>query len=176
MDDKNKDTLAGGGLGALVGGALAGPAGAATVGIAGAVMGSHEKKHNDTLREIFYELDDVMNGDGKIYVDHIDPSGAESGGTQNRIEAVSGVPDLISIAQRYPNLIIEVETVEAIENNSSHVIKQLNDFQTQGFKRVLVAPEGEVDEFLEWAERYEQKGRINQEVTIATPGNIGAIL
>lgn len=176
MDDKNKETLAGGGLGVLFGGAVGGPAGAAIGGIAGALAGSYERKHNKTLRSAFYQLHEETNGEARIYVDHIKPSGAEPGGTQNRIKTVSGAPDLICIAQRYPNLIVEVETIEAIESNSAHVIKQLNDFQTQGFKRALVVPETEVHEFMEWCERHERKGTIAKEVTITTPQSIGALL
>lgn len=176
MDDKNKETLTGGGLGAVIGGIAAGPAGATVGGAVGALLGSHERKHNKTLREAYYQLREATGGEAKIYVDHIDPTGAESGGTQNVIKAVSGAPDIVSIAQSYPNLIIEVETVEAIENNSAHVIQQLNDFQTQGFKRALVVPRIEVDEFVEWCEMHENNGNIRKEVTITTPSGIGALV
>lgn len=71
---------------------------------------------------------------------------------------------------------MEVEPVEAIENNSSHVTHQLNDFQTQGFKRVLVVPESEVDDFKEWCETHEQNGDLEQEVSISTPEAIGGLL
>ena len=176
MDDKSKETLTRGGVGALIGGTVGGPVGAAVGGIAGALLGSHERKHNKALRKTVYELDGATNGEAKIYVDHIDPSPAEPGGTQNRIKDVSGAPDIITIAQRYSNLIIEVETIEAINQNSTHVIKQLNDFQTQGFKRVLVVPQTEVDDFMEWCETHERNGRINREVTITTPESIEALL
>lgn len=176
MDDNNKGTLTGGGIGALIGGAVGGPPGAALGGLAGAVLGSYERKHNKTLRETYYQLHEATDGEATYYVDHIEPKGAEPGGTQNVITGVSGAPDIVCIAQRYSNLVVEVETVEAIENNSSHVIQQLNDFQTQGFKRALVVPESEVDDFKEWCETHEQNGDIKQEVLISTPEAIGALL
>lgn len=176
MDDKNKDTLTVGSLGAIIGGAVGGPSGVALGGIAGAVVGSRERKHNRILRNTFYELQEVTNNEAQIYADHIEPSGAEPTGPKNVIDGVSGVPDLICIAQCYSNLIVEVETVEAIENSSTHVIKQLNDFQTQGFKRVLVVPKSEVDDFLEWCEIHERRGNLEREIIISTPAGISAVL
>jgi hypothetical protein len=176
MDDNNKDTLTGGGFGALLGGAVGGPPGAALGGLAGALLWGHERKHNKTLRETYYQIYEATDGEATYHVDHIEPKGAEEGGTQNVIQDVSGAPDLICIAQEYPNLIVEVEPVEAIENNSSHVTHQLNDFQTQGFKRVLVVPELEVDDFKEWCETHEQNGDLEQEMSISTPEAIGGLL
>lgn len=176
MDDNTKDTLTGGGLGAVIGGLAGGPVGATMGGAIGALIGSSERKHNKALREAYYQIHDATDGEATYYVDHIDPKGAESSGTQNVIDGISGAPDIICIAQRYSNIVVEVETNEAIEDNSSHVIQQLNDFQTKGFKRVLVVPKSEVEDFKEWCEIHEQNGDIEQEVLLSTSETVGTVL
>lgn len=178
MDEKNKEALGVGTVGAVIGGAIGGPYGAAIGGAAGALLGSHEKKHNSILRDTYYELKGATNGEPKFHVDHINPDGATAGGTKGVISSVAGAPDLVMSAPSlpFPNLIIEVETLAGIQNDSSHAIWQLNDFQTQGYKRVLVTPEGESDAILEWVESKERSGEIHEEVTIATSNSISNVL
>jgi len=76
MDDNNKDTLTGGGFGALLGGAVGGPPGAALGGLAGALLWGHERKHNKTLRETYYQIYEATDGEATHHVDHIEPKGA----------------------------------------------------------------------------------------------------
>lgn len=176
MDDKDKETLSGGGIGAAVGAVVGGGPGAALGGVVGALLGSHEKKHNKALRQTVYNLQEATNGEPKFYVDHIDPNGTAEEGPRNRIKGLSMVPDLVMVAQNYPNLIVEVETVEAVQENQEHIIDQLNDFQTSGFKRVLVVPEADLEDVKQWVEYQENGGNLNSEVILSTPESIAGVL
>lgn len=176
VDEKTEDAIGGGIVGGTIGGLVGGPPGALIGGVIGSALGSRERKHNEALRKTFYELKEATDGSGKLHVDHIDPEGAEPGGTRSLISDVNGDPDLVLIAQRYSNLVIEVETVEGIENDEEHVIGQLNDFQTQGFKRVLVVPESDLEDVYGWVEAHEERGDINSEVKIATPNRISNLI
>lgn len=62
-----------------------------------------------------------------------------------RIDGINGEPDIISIDSTSANLIVEVETREAIAENGNHVLDQLQDYPTSGFKRVLVVPDDVVE-------------------------------
>jgi len=176
MDHKTQDTLSVGSIAAVRSGIAGGPGGATIGGAIGVYLGSQEQKHHETLRDTHSHLHEATERAATIYVDHIQPNGAKPGGTKGVITAVSGAPDIICIAHRYSNLIVEVETVEAIQNNPNHVIEQLNEFHTQGFKRVLVVPNSEVDELIEWCEIHELRGDINQEAILSTPNSVRSVL
>lgn len=176
MDDRDKNAIGGGVVGAAVGALISGGPGALAGGAIGSLLGSREKKHNGALRETVYNLQKATDGEPRFYVDHIDPDGAEERGPRNLVDDLTMEPDLVMIGQRYPNLIIEVETVAAIRENPGHVLDQLNDFRTQGFKRVLVVPEDDLNEVMEWLEYQERENNIYSEVTVSTPERVIGVL
>lgn len=170
MDGKSKKQLKGGTVGAAIG-ALGGPAGAAIGGAIGAAIGGSESDHKDVLRQTYYELDEATGDDARIYIDHIDVDGS-AGNPEGRISDVDMVPDIVVVQQYGANLIIEVETIDGITGDQSHAVDQLNDFQTQGFKRLLVASEAELDDVYAWVEEAEDEGYIEKEVTLSTPERV----
>jgi hypothetical protein len=170
MDEHSKDTLTGAGMGAVLGGVIGGPPGAAVGGVLGGVFGSHEEKHNALLRETHDILGDATTDTAKLYVDHIDPTGAQPGNTQNVLDGINGKPDLIVTDPGNMNFIVEVETWDGIQDDPQHALKQLEDFRKPGYRRVLVAPENELESVAEWVETRIEEGRINgSEPTIASP-------
>jgi len=171
MDEKSKKQLTGGTAGAAIGGAVGGPPGAFVGGIIGGIIGGSESDHNEVLRDTYYELDDATGDNAHIYIDHIDVDG-DAGNPEGTISDVDMVPDIVVVQQHAANLIIEVETVDGINDDPGHVVQQLNEFQTSGFKRLLVASEAEVDDVFEWVEEVEDEGLVEKEVTITTPERI----
>ena len=170
MDEKNKETLAGAGLGATVGGLMGGPPGAFIGGLIGGAFGSHEERHQEVIRQTHYTLLEQTSENATHYVDHIDPDGSEPGNTQNVLDGVNGKPDLIVTDPGNMNLIIEAETWPGIQDDEQHALEQLEDFRKRGYKRLLVAPEEDIEEVTEWVETQEQKGNISgPELTIASP-------
>jgi hypothetical protein len=170
MDEKSKKQAAGGTVGALVG-SVAGPGGAVVGGLIGAAIGGSESDHKDVLRETYYELDDATGEDARIYIDHIDVDG-DAGNPEGRISDVDMVPDIVVVQQHGANLIIEVETIDGINDDPSHAVAQLNDFQTSGFKRLLVASEAELDDVYAWVEKAEDEGAVEKDVQLSTPERI----
>ncbi len=173
MDDHDKETLTGAGIGALVGGVLGGPVGATVGGALGGAFGSHEEKHQAVLRETHSTLLEQTSHSAKLYIDHINPDGAEPGNTQNVLEGVDGKPDLIVTDPHTKNLIVEVETWEGIQDDPEHALNQLEDFRKQGYKRLLVVPEDEIESVYGWVDDHEQRGNIEgPELTIASPNRL----
>lgn len=171
MDEKSKKQAAGGTVGATAGFAVGGPPGALVFGALGAIIGGSESDHKDVLRQTYYELDEATGDDARIYIDHIDVDGG-AGNPEGRISDVDMVPDIVVVQQHGANLIIEVETIDGINDDPSHAVDQLNDFQTSGFKRLLVASEAELDEVFEWVAEAEDEGYIEKEVTLSTPERV----
>jgi hypothetical protein len=66
--------------------------------------------------------------------------------------------------------------MEAIAENGSHALNQLQDYRTSGFKRVLVVPEDEIDAAIEWVEAHEDRGSLEGSITVASPKRIGNII
>ena len=161
MDDKQKEQATTGGLGMGVGFLLGGPAGAAVGGVLGGIVGGYEKKHEKITREAFYMLADQTSASAKLYVDHIDPDGAEDGNTTGVVKGVEGKPDIIVSDPPTKNLIIEAETWKGIQDDQQHVLKQLEDFRARGYQRILVVPEKEIEQILEWVNEKEEVGEIN---------------
>jgi len=176
MDDKSKNQLGGGAIGGTLGAAVGGPAGAVVGATLGGWLFGQESNHNDTLRKTFTALKEATSDDAHLYVSHIDPDGAESTSPQGVIEGVTGEPDIISIDSTTANLIVEVETMEAIAENGSHTLDQLQDYRTSGFKRVLAVPEDEVEAAVEWVAAHEDRGALEGSTTIASPKRIANAL
>lgn len=170
MDNKDKETLTGAGLGATVGGLIGGPPGAVVGGVLGGAFGSQEEKHQEIIRKTHYSLLEQTSDSAKHHVDHINPDGAEPGNTQNVLKGVDGKPDLIVTDPRNMNLIVEVETWKGIQDDPQHALSQLEDFRKQGYERLLVTPEEEIKETVGWVEEHIDKGDIQgTKPTIASP-------
>jgi hypothetical protein len=169
MDDKKKDQLGGGTIGGVIGGLIGGPAGAAGGAALGGMIFGSESDHKDVLRNAFYEVKETTSGNAKLYVDHISPTGAEPTSPRGVIDDVDGTPDLISIDSTSANLIVEAETIEGIADDEEHALKQLRDFRTTGFKRVLVVSEDELETAVEWVEEHEERGNIEGSLTVSSP-------
>lgn len=177
MDDKEKDALASGAGLATLGGIIAGPPGVVVGGLAGAIIGGSETAHNEALRDAAYTIKDAADEHGTLYVDHIEPDGSEAGGTRKVLQELSMDPDLIfNSPVGYSNLIIEVETMDAIKNNPGHVLEQLDDFRVQGFRRVLVAPDDEIDDVSGWVEAMRRDDEIAGTLNIAGPTDVGELI
>ena len=69
-----------------------------------------------------------------------------------------------------PNLIIEVETTDVIENDQSHVINQVSGFKKNGYTRVLIVPADAVDAAEELV------GEINGVVYVRTPSSVAELV
>lgn len=171
MDGKSKDQAAVGTVGAIVGGAIGGPGGAVLGGLLGGIVGGSESDHNEVLRDTYYALDEATADEAYIYVDHIDVDG-DDGNPEGVISDVEMVPDIVVVHQNGANLVIEVETIDGINDDPQHAVDQLNDFQTSGFKRLLVASHAEAQDVVEWVENAEDEDHIEEEVTITTPEGV----
>lgn len=157
MDGKDKEMPGGGALGGVLGGAPSGPQRAvAEVALCGPLFG-HESDHGETIRHAYYEIREAASASTKLSVDHINPDGAETGSPENIIDDINGVPDIVVVDSTSANLIVEVETPESLKSEPRHIVEQLDDFRTQGFKRVLVVSDGVIYQVGEWAE--EQRNR-----------------
>jgi hypothetical protein len=176
MDDKSKNQLGGGAIGGALGAAAGGPAGAVVGATVGGWLFGRESDHNDTLRKTYSAVKEATSDDAHLYVSHIDPDGAAPTSPQGVIDGVDGEPDIISIDSTSANLIVEVETMEAIAENGSHALNQLQDYRTSGFKRVLVVPEEEIDAAIEWVEAHEDQGALEGSLTVASPERIANVL
>jgi hypothetical protein len=173
MDDKQKDTAAVGTAGAGVGFLVGGPVGAAIGGVLGGIAGSYEEKHQKIIRETHYTLYEQTTDNAKHHVDHIDPDGAEEGSPQNVLDGVSGRPDIIVTDPPTKNLVIEVETWKGICDDRAHALKQFEDFRVRGYKRVLVVPEDDIEETVEWVDECESNGKIQgPELLVASPNRL----
>lgn len=176
MDDKSKNQLGGGAIGGSLGAAAGGPVGAVVGATIGGWLFGRESDHNDTLRKTFSAVKEATSDDAHLYVSHINPDGAALTSPQGVIDDINGEPDLISIDSTSANLIVEVETMEAIDENGSHALDQLQEYPTPGFKRVLVVPEEEVDAAVEWVEAHEDRGALEGSITVASPKRVGNVV
>lgn len=177
MDDKEKETVTGATVGGGIGFLVGGPIGAIAGGVLGSAIGSYEEKHEKIVRETHYTLAEQTSSVAKLYVDHIDPDGAEPGNTQNVLDGVNGKPDIIVTDPVTKNLIIEVETWKGILDDQQHALEQLEDFRKRGYKRLLVVPEEDIPETIEWVGDHERSDAIRgPELLVASPKRLEGFL
>jgi hypothetical protein len=177
MDDKDKDQVAGAGVGGAAGLLIGGPVGGLVGSAIGAALSGHEEKHEAVLRESFYEFKEQSSDRAKLYADHIDPDGAKDGNTAGVVSGVEGRPDIVVIDPLTKHLVVEVETWEGIRNDEKHALKQLADFRAQAYQRVLIVPEEDIGDVMEWVEKNEEAGKIKgPELNLASPARLEGYL
>ena len=86
------------------------------------------------------------------------------------VDGIEGRPDLVARAFDSANLIVEIETAQALANRTDHIADQLDGFRKEGYRRVLVVPEMVTSAADTLAEELEG------EVTVATPDQVTELL
>lgn len=165
------ETLGGSTLGGLVGGAVGGPPGAVAGAAVGGWLFRRENDHDATLRRTFYEVRRATSEDAALYVDHVDPRGAEHARPKS-VDGVEGTPDLVVIDPPTTRVVVEVATPESIESDPDRVLDQLEAVRSDGFERVLVVPDGSLSTAGEWARRHSESGDLEGSLTVATPEGV----
>lgn len=86
------------------------------------------------------------------------------------VDGIEGRPDLVARAFDSANLIVEVETAQALADRTDHVAEQLDGFRKEGYRRVLVVP----DMVTSAAETLVED--LEGEVTVSTPEQVAELL
>ena len=146
--------------------------------VGAAVLLDSDEDHHDVVQQTVDNLEPEMTEHGSLYADHLDgdypnPRGAFTD-TENGPE--EHIPDVVVKSGVKNNLIIEVETGDSIEDNSSAAKSQIEDFSVPSYRRVLVIPDADfnavhVDEFEEHLDE-----EIDGEFYVATPEGVVDLL
>jgi hypothetical protein len=81
------------------------------------------------------------------------------------------VPDVVCTSIVTSNLIVEVETEDTLDDEA---ISQLDEFRLRGYRRVLVAPNGDSETVSEFEQRLNDE--IPGRITVATPQTVTDLL
>lgn len=172
MDDKDREMLGGSALGGALGFAVGGPAGAAAGAAVGGWLLSQEGDHDATLRAAFHAANDATGPDARLYVDHVDPDAAQPLAPGALLEDVDGSPDMVVITGDGTSLVVEVETPEQFESEPDAVLQRLADARAEGFRRVVVVPEGALDDAADWLQARTDDGDVAGDLTVTSPAGI----
>lgn len=151
-------------------------AGAALLGAAALI--STDEDHDDVVQNTVNNLESELLENANLYADHLDcdypnPRSAFDGVNNAPDEHI---PDVVVTSGQKNNLIIEVETGDSIESNSSEAKSQIDEFSIPSYRRVLVVPDADfdavpVDEFEEHIGE-----EIDGECYFATPSGVVDLL
>ncbi|ATW87992.1 hypothetical protein halTADL_1203 [Halohasta litchfieldiae] len=125
-----------------------------------------EPDHDELLEEAYNAVDSATDGSVAISSDH----GVGNGEGIGSIDGIEGVPDMAVTSFGGPSLLVEVETPGALADRTADVIEQINGFQKQGYKRVLVVPSEATDAAVAVADD------IGGKVTVSTPSGVAQLL
>ncbi|WP_415380474.1 hypothetical protein [Halosimplex sp. TS25] len=123
----------------------------ALLGLAALVGGSalydryRTSLHDRVVKQTFNTVDRHTDESASIYVDHVDDEVDADGNAQGVLDTAQ-VPDLIVEGFDNKNLIVEVDTAEALEDDLVDCAAQIRDFAMPGYKRVLVTDDTVVGE------------------------------
>lgn len=142
-----------------------------------ALLRDTSKDHDEVVGDVVDELEAEIPGDATIYADHVDrelpnPRGAFT----NVANEPDHVPDVVVTSGLRNNIIIEVETGDAIEQNGSEAKKQIDDFSIPGYRRALVVPDADFDAV--HVEEFEDDldVELSGDVYVATPSGVPDLL
>ena len=99
-----------------------------------ALLKDSDKDHDGVVQETVDELEDEVPDDATVYADHLDGERPNPRGAFAGVDGAPDehIPDVVVTSGLANNLIIEVETGDSIENNSSEAKSQIDDFSISG--------------------------------------------
>lgn len=168
-------------VGATGGFAIGGPVGAGAGAAIGKWLSSVEDDdslHDRTLATAAENVCDHASDTGSLYIAHVNPDDVgrdlENENPQGIVPQIEGDPDIlyVDVPGERAQLVAEVETRAGLFDQTDHTLDQLERYRAQGYKRMLVMPEGEVETAREWVEDHDD--RIGGPLHICSAQNIAA--
>lgn len=141
---------------------------AAGLGALGVKALLSELSHDETVQATYDRLERAATRDATVYADHID----DGPNPRGELDSVDHIPDIIVKAGSANNLIVEVETVDALREARVEARSQMRAFRKQGYRRVLVVPSGQADDEAVTSFIEDSEGVLN----VATPKTIADLL
>jgi hypothetical protein len=133
-------------------------------------LSDSDADHNDVLENTYEAVARETTETTSIYVDHIDDRVDADGNTRQATPGTNHHPDLVVSGFADRNLVVEVETADTLDASAK---SQLQDFATQGYTRVLVVPDGTVDD---GAKFLEDLGANTDRVVVTEPQGVGNLV
>lgn len=143
--------------------------GATLVGLHRLLKSREEADHDDVTEQAYHELREAADPSTKISVAHIqdrDDVNAD-GHVRSATPGEEHEPDIVVDSFADNKLVIEVETGASLD---SEALSQLRDFSTAGYTRLLVVPEGIVDDGETFLEETGSTGR--RPVEVCSPSGV----
>jgi len=106
-------------------------------------LSNSDADHDDVLERTFEAVERQTAETTDIYVDHINDRVDADGNTREATPGSDHIPDLVVSGFADRNLVVEVETDGSLNGDAG---SQLVDFSTSSYTRVLVVPEGVVED------------------------------
>ena len=155
---------------------MVGPLGVAVGAVVGAgvlkeVFGG-PANHDTVLKRTINNVESKLPSDANLYADHID--GYENPRQVANDLGLTHVPDAVVRAGSASNLMLEVETDAALDDNGNEAKDQLKAFATPGYKNVLVVP----DTGTEAVSAFESQlnSQLNTRIYVETPRTVASLL
>ncbi|TKX87627.1 hypothetical protein EXE43_02190 [Halorubrum sp. SS5] len=157
---------------------MVGPLGVAAALVGAAIVLDTDEDHDDVVQSTVDNLEPELPEHASLYADHLDGDYPNPRGAFADIDNApeDHIPDVVVTSGIRNNLIIEVETGDAIDGNSAEAKSQIEDFSIPGYRRVLVVPEADFDAVR--GDKFEQQvgKEIDGECYFATPDGVVDLL
>ncbi|ATW88210.1 hypothetical protein halTADL_1440 [Halohasta litchfieldiae] len=142
--------------GLLAGGGLVGAA------VVSWLTSDSEPKHDELLEQTYNAVDDATDDSVAIGAEH----GVGDGEGTRDIDGINGWPDMAVTGFGVSSLLVEVESSDALAEKPEKVIEQVDGFQKNGYRRVIVVHSSLVDAAEELVDE------INGKVHVKTPKRV----
>lgn len=129
-----------------------------------------EKSHDQIVEEVYENLRYEAPSSASLYVDHVRED-VPNPRTALEDHDLDHVPDVVCTSMVTSNLIVEVETEDTLDDDA---LSQLNEFRLQGYRRVLVVPNGDSETVSKFERRLNDE--IPGKITVATPEKVPELL
>jgi len=133
-------------------------------------LSGNDADHDDILEQTFEAVERETTERTNIYVDHINDRVDADGNTREATPGTDHVPDLVISGFVDRNLVVEVETDGSLDGDAE---SQLADFSTSGYTRVLVVPEGVINDGAQFLEGIDAD---TENVVVAEPSEVANLV
>lgn len=133
-------------------------------------LSDSDADHDDVLERTFEAVERETTELTDIYVDHINDRVDADGNTREATPGSDHIPDLVVSGFADRNLVVEVETDGSLDGDAG---SQLADFSTSSYTRVLVVPEGVVEDGSQFLEGIDAD---TENVVVSEPSSVNDLL
>lgn len=138
------------------------------------LLSGSDPEHHDVVEETYESLEGATPNSATVYADHLPDRDVPH--PRNAVDGLTHIPDVVVKSGITNSLLVEVETATSLADSPTEAKRQLADFSKQGYRRLLVVPEGQENDDAVQKFVADIEGSIDGDIHLTAPSSVATYL